>query len=701
MAKTILDLTGSKGLTTKFQGDLHDTSPQPHLRYLGEDGQMASGIYNPFKKNGYLTPANNTYSTITGTIAGSIVASVYDSVNDVAYFADNALDPSLLSLDGLDDTSLTQVYGLSSLDSLTDLELYQLNGKRILLFAGVFGQNYKGHTVGILPLDDGSGPALLDSKVIESGVSLVDEVVNVSGVTRLAQRFGGEDVSSQIKKIRLRLGAGGTQSYTITVAIQADSAGVPSGTDLVTAAAPSSLLKSINVRGGDVYFTFPSTLSVFSGTYWIVLTANAASDSLFWYRTSSDKTLYAAGAVFQFDGSWSLINANESFDFSILTGRTSTWWSDDAGVTDLFPDESLTSFLQKADNGFCYWFTGHRVHKLDGGLSGGGRGTIVSDILLFPEYLSCVDAIDINSNMYIAIQSSPIQGAAVNRSYLADVAGVYIWDRQSTVLGTRNYITLPGIREIRKIFQTRDGVIKVITINNDRMVEIWGLSNSNFVLLDQLGVGAYPVFRDSVTMLNGFVIWSAYDGRTYAYGKVSAGDKDRVFIIGNQTTQTANAFTSGVLLTGNEVASGQQQAVFMSWIDNITGKLSKWYPHGTGTIDSNVQRPDQGDIFTLVQQVPSMTTIDRIRIIMLPYAGSGTTAVANIKIFFNQSTTAWATKPVTANDIAKGYMEIPIRQSNVNSYQLEVEYVTTTTLGTSEFNPIYAEVTYQTEKRQP
>ena len=65
--KTVIDLSGIKGLTNRFYGDKSLTASQPHLRYFGDDGELAVGIFNPISTLGYMSPANNTTKACTGT----------------------------------------------------------------------------------------------------------------------------------------------------------------------------------------------------------------------------------------------------------------------------------------------------------------------------------------------------------------------------------------------------------------------------------------------------------------------------------------------------------------------------------------------------------------------------------------------------------------------------------------------------------
>jgi len=311
-----------------------------------------------------------------------------------------------------------------------------------------------------------------------------------------------------------------------------------------------------------------------------------------------------------------------------------------------------------------------------------------------------MDAVDAGGNMYIGVQTTDNDNTSTTRSFLPNVSGIYVWDRLTTVVGNRNFIELPSLKEIKAVNVTPDNEVVVIGINNDRQTELWKINQSRGVLVKQLGSSAYPEYRRAVTMINKALVWLGADGKIYAYGKTAEDKPYATYIIGDASTQTANTFTSGILVNGDEPSSGQRQALFLSWTDDTTDKMSKWYPHGEGTIDSVTQNPHIGNIYTPVQLVAPQSQIDRFVVTMLPNTGSGDTTAANLKIYFNQSTTPWATKSITHSDIAKGYKIIDVVGSvNTQSYQFEVEYVDTETIGTSEFNPIYVQVDYVPEGR--
>lgn len=133
MAKLTIDLSGRKGLAPRFWGDIDRTTSVSRRRLLGSEGQMADGIWNPFRRYGYLAPANATMQDVTpaaGSFEGQLSTSIYDSENDDFYFGERGR--VLWRGDTLDDTTLTSVLDLGSTGTprILDTEIYQINGVR-------------------------------------------------------------------------------------------------------------------------------------------------------------------------------------------------------------------------------------------------------------------------------------------------------------------------------------------------------------------------------------------------------------------------------------------------------------------------------------------------------------------------------------------------------------------------------------------
>jgi hypothetical protein len=719
MANKLIDLSGLGGLTTRYHGDLNDSSGQPNLRYLGNDNQFASGIFNPFKKHGYISPANNTFTSITGTISDEIGSVVFDSVTDQALFAEIGQYIRTLS-SGLDDTSLSEYYDGVSTREFLDMEMYEVAGKRALVYCsrGNDTDNLQNMTVGFYGIDSDSGARHLEAAVIASGIDNTAEISNSANTQnqKFAQKITNADVGSSINRVRVRLGAlGSTTTYTIRIGIQADSSGDPSGSYSAFADVDPADLIAGNFDGQDIYVDLSSTVSLPGSTSWLVVEATdwsdmtgTATNGFTWYRSDGDNSQYANGEARAYDGTvWNDADAStsESFDFSLISLANNGWVPEHITGNAAIDNKDVNlspqnAFIEKADNGILYWFVDNVVHGIDGSITGGNLGTLNANAITFPSYLQCVDAVDTEGKLHIALHST--RGATASdddRTFNGDVTGVYIWDRQSTVLRTRNFIPMHGVREISNLFVDPDGDVLAIVINNSRFAELRMLVNGRFKKIASMETDAMPRYRKSVDIINNAVIWQGINGMIYAYGAVETTSDKELYIIGDVSGEAAGTFKSGTLLVGHEQSGDPRQGVFLTFTDNGTAKVVKWYPNGEGTIDSNAQNPHQGDIYTLVQPLDAFSTVHEIDLFMIPGTNTGSTTVANLKIYFNQSSTPWATKAITQDDIARGFKEIPVNKPNVSFVQLEIEYVTSHTLGTDDFVPMYAQIMHEKEPR--
>jgi hypothetical protein len=381
-------------------------------------------------------------------------------------------------------------------------------------------------------------------------------------------------------------------------------------------------------------------------------------------------------------------------DWLVFRGTlTPATFSDSGEISPPIIEGDGVSFLQKADNGFMYWITNNRVHKLDGGSTGGTMGRVTPDVLVFPDYLNVIDAVDTNSLMYLGVQSTSTSGFTDKRTFGADTMGIYQWDRQSTVANTRNFIPIYGAREIRRVFVNADGDLRVITIGEDGFTEIRGITNGRLQVFKRLGREAYPARRDSVDTMNNLVTWLGADGVVYALGKLVPGASEALYKIGKLNGYTGT-LVSGVLISGNESAA-MTQGLLMSWTDNSSKKLQRWYPHGVGTINGVAQLGQQGNVYSVNKVLPYLSDVHHLMITCAPYGqGGGSTTVATLKFYKNMETTPFMTKTVTRADIKKGYLSYEINKSYINAFQIEVEHPTDQTLGSNDFLPAFAVLDY-------
>ncbi len=189
MAKLNIDLTGREGLVSSYQGDLNDTAAVPHLRYIAGDSQMADGIYDPLKLDGYLSPANNKFADLTVSATNEITAREYDAINDVIYFAEDGRD--MHTLDGFTDTTAT-TFTLGSnpaVDSRYDTEIYELYGNPSIFYLNHYqSPNGPGMTLGMYSMDPAKGLALIDSD-LDNFANDTSEYIQNGDMQKLAQKY--------------------------------------------------------------------------------------------------------------------------------------------------------------------------------------------------------------------------------------------------------------------------------------------------------------------------------------------------------------------------------------------------------------------------------------------------------------------------------------------------------------------------------
>ena len=244
MAKIIIDMSGRGGLLERYQGDLNDTTSKPHYRYLGADNQYAEGFWNPFSVYGYMSPATNAYSSISGTVGASINSFSYDNESDTVFLCEDG--QNILKLDGGDDTSVSNYHTAESGTTIRDSLIYEVNNQKSLIyiadpasysFTFSSGSVYGGASIGFRSLDDTEGVELLSCDVnyadstISTDVSFIDDGTN--GSVLLAQQFYAGDliyksaltgVTHDVSGVQLRLlrSAGTGSGADIKISLQGD-----------------------------------------------------------------------------------------------------------------------------------------------------------------------------------------------------------------------------------------------------------------------------------------------------------------------------------------------------------------------------------------------------------------------------------------------------------------------------------------------
>jgi hypothetical protein len=305
--------------------------------------------------------------------------------------------------------------------------------------------------------------------------------------------------------------------------------------------------------------------------------------------------------------------------------------------------------------------------------------------------------------MYIGIQTSARTSAASSsddgKFFKAHRSGIYVWDRRSQVVGGSDFFPTPGAKEIRNVFVTSTGDVAALTVGNSGFGEIRELTGNQYGVVHTLEREAYPAQRRGISQADGFTIWQGTNGIWYAYGQVVPGEPKAVYKMGTASGLT-NFDYPGAIYVGNDDSSNNEMAVYFGWSDTGPGhNISKWYPNGEGTIDTNAQQAHQGDVYTKVYQLPGLSTIQYIRGFHMPGTTDNATVAATLKCYINQKTTPEWTKNLTFADLARGWFEKEWNMPNINFIQFEIEWATGITINNDTYRPIYLEVETQDEGR--
>ena len=770
MAQITLDISGISGLAQRFHGNTDEITARPERITNAADGQMAAGLYNPYIRQGYLAPTTTTRVTVTTNTAAAseFIASEYDPIEGRQYWADNTR--SIYVGSDLSDTSLTRLLFLEASDVATypdrkyeklyDLQTYLLAGNPSLYFIGK-GTTYGPENLvcslatqttasqyGVVTLSIGpSGatkPQVIDITRAEFTGGNAETPFNVTTGTdtvlwaivmsRSANDFAGcswRHPSGTPTTSMVSVGSGSGSGFKFQI-FRLNNPSVISGGVVRSFVSTSPMERIIHIFQtnntdasndefnfeagtttsiiGDLEVVSRNQLTVASGYF---DNATLPTPNSEFVSTLDDGTnTYGSDALYLVDYPvYGLQVGVSNLDGTFSNGSHVTWLANNTvnGPVGAFTHElpGDYAFMRVADNGFGYIFAGNRVHKIDGTTLGGDTGIATKDVLLFPDSFEITDAIDYRSNMFIGVHSYGINNpASTNRNFVGK-CGVFVWNKISTQFSNSDFIELPGVREIRKIYISPDQLIKIITINDNGLTELreFGYNDSGGVVYRQtatLGIGAFPQVPDGLTSAGDKVVWLGNDGTVYSEKGGAIVKIHEVKAITNTESGTRSNITAGALLYGSlpETADNgfrtTKQAIVMSY-NNAGINNQKIYPFDIKTGANGNQTPHQGDVYTGVTYIPITSNARRIRIYNAPTSTGGTTVIATLKIYFNQSTSATMpngmTKSVTLDDAKRGYIDLSINKPNVHAIQIEVEWATGTPLGDNMYMPSVAIIT--------
>ena len=416
-------------------------------------------------------------------------------------------------------------------------------------------------------------------------------------------------------------------------------------------------------------------------------------------------------------------DASQPNPIGILTANGSTLdedWSVNtvSGGAETNTEGDARMKFVKADNGLLYVLDCNTVHQIDGSSTGGENGTYTKSVLLFEgstapldsssdRVTELVDGVDNRGRVWIGLHINNQNESGNTYDYDGNAipldVGIFVWDKASSVASSQDFIYIDGAREMYSMHRLR-GNVCCFTSSTDGYTQLRVWNGSEMKVVQTLGKNANPRYRrHSLYEAGSYIMWLGADGKIYCYGAIEEGLKDALYIIGDMTNHvtTNEAYSeSGVFVCANKtetVTSGNNPetlAFYISFSDTGGNHLKKWYPFGVNSIASNAQTGEQGNVYSLVHQLPTLSNVGDIIIRCAP-TSTGSTTIATIKYYFNNASSPSMTKTITKTDASKGYVMHQINKQNVNNVQIEIEWSTTETLSTDTFRPYVAIVDYE------
>ncbi len=417
------------------------------------------------------------------------------------------------------------------------------------------------------------------------------------------------------------------------------------------------------------------------------------------------------------DGDVGILN-----DDSSLSGLNATYLSTTATNGDPLSGSTVVTFLRKADNGLLYIFDEYTIHALDGTLTGGTNGTATMNVLTFPEDNFIIsDAVDTRGKMFICLQENTSGHWELNDNLdelYVNNCGVYIWNRISGVVSMQDYISVESCMFIERIWVGPDGNIFLMTIGTNGNNQVRIFDGSKFTVVKEMPTETRLTNKNALTVAEGMTWWAAFDGNMYA-GKFANG-RFNVFKIaqysstglsGGSDSSVALVYSGADSYTSNSGYRKLRPSLNVAYIPGggtagaTNAVIKRYYIYGIDSMsDTNSPAyispnpftfvPNQGDVYTGVQLLPTMSTVKNVTIRCIPTT-TGSTTIATIKYYFNNSSTAGMTKTITLNDASKGYVVHSINKPYVNSIQIEIEWNTANVMGVNDFAPYLATIDYQ------
>ncbi len=747
MTQMQIDISGRGGLGGDWYGYSDQTVPTPNMSYSAQDGEMVGGFFNPFTRPGYLFPAVSTLTDLTSSVSTTVTTTLGASVSwqalAVALGPSGSSAPSVVagysaSVEETSDTSFTKSFAVSSADANTYLVVIVTSKTG----SHPTGVTYNGDSMHIANHTTANGFVSFwyrsspdtgtNDIVVTWGSAVAEKAIHAMTVTGVGSigvsgKNWGTSTSASVALTPTVINSLIILATASADATHAQGTGQTERTDIPSVTTPyrySTSTIDANVRT----LTTSSIYDIKNNDYYLAdeqhifrgdgLDDTSLTTVLELGTTDTpnimDMEIYQVNGVeklfYVYETAGNLQVGIGALPYSDATDNP-TWLTGTVAGAFTNATTSDYNFIRTSDTKYAYLFADNAIHVIDGTTDGGANGTISEDALVFPTYSRFYDAVSFRGSMYIALHQTTKDITTINSTQInnSTSCSVYIWNGDPTEITATDYIKIEGVRAIKKIYVSPRGDIRIITISSDNMVQIRSFNGNSFDIIQELGLGAAPQYPDSLTVAGLKTMWLGTDGTLYAHGQVKSGEPEILAKIGQvkatSTTSPATTIETGAILyggsnsySGNTGYRTTRQALSLSYNDG-TDTISKIYPFDLGTINSVNQNALIGNIYTPVKYLPKLSTVNKLVVYMNPVS-AGAVTEATIKIYFNQSTTAFKSYSVTRDNMSRGYIDIPINKQYVNAIQLEIEYATNIILGTYTFAPSIALVDYSvTETR--
>lgn len=410
-------------------------------------------------------------------------------------------------------------------------------------------------------------------------------------------------------------------------------------------------------------------------------------DIVIYQKNGSRKVFYAWADNTDGDvGTIDTDGTNQEDDFMSTSGG-----NDPTGAiasTALFDDSAFPIILEAADNNFLYMFQKNIVHKFDGTTNGGAQGIFSGTVVDLPFDWIIKDARDGKSKMWIMAQQSA-SGSFISGAQ--SKAGVYVWDRVSTVVKFDDFIPIVGASHVDSLF-FHDGIPHCFTrstevnVTSQPIAELRKYNGREFEVVRQVGLNNFP-YRRGVFPFRGMIGWTGQQnggtntGGAYAYGKPYGELSEGLYNISDIATMD----TLGAVIKAN------QQDYYLSYLEGSTARLKVWSP------DKDTQTSTNAFFKTLVYDLPKLARVTGVTVFWQPLASAGAAINLAVSVYKNMATTASKTFNIGYDtDGTKGWFYQPIGTDNWNQIQIGLAWPSTATAITSSIRVNRIEIDYET-----